>query len=46
MSAESRRLFIGTRADGFTSGFCDACKANGWEPSRYTQWERIKRSAR
>jgi hypothetical protein len=26
--------FIGTRADGFTSGFCDACKANGWEPSR------------
>jgi hypothetical protein len=38
--------FIGTRADSFTSGFCDACKANGWEPSRYTQWEKIKRSAR
>jgi hypothetical protein len=35
--------FIGTRADGFASGFCDACKTNGWEASRRTHWEKIKR---
>jgi hypothetical protein len=37
--------WIGTNAKGFACGFCDACKANGWEASSYTQWERIKRSA-
>ena len=35
--------FIGTRADGFASGFCDACKTNGSEASRCTHWEKIKR---
>jgi hypothetical protein len=34
--------FIGTRADGFASGFCDECKTNGWEASACTRWERIK----
>jgi hypothetical protein len=28
-SAESRRRSIGTRANGFASGFCEACKTNG-----------------
>jgi hypothetical protein len=35
--------FIGTRADGFVSGFCDACKSNGWEAGRYVHWEKIRR---
>lgn len=36
-------VFIGTRSDGFTSGFCEACKANGWEASNYAHWEKINR---
>jgi hypothetical protein len=35
--------FIGIRADGFASGFCDACKSNGFEASHYTRWEKIRR---
>jgi hypothetical protein len=35
--------FIGTRSDGFMTGFCDACKSNGWEASSYGHWGKIKR---
>lgn len=32
--------WIGTKANGFQSGFCDECKAHGTEARRFAQWQR------
>lgn len=32
--------WLGTTAEGFTSGFCDKCKANGSEARTVKTWER------
>ncbi len=32
--------WIGTKANGFSSGFCDACKASGDEAGAYSSWRR------
>lgn len=31
--------FIGTKPNGFRSGFCAHCKEHGWEARAYTKWE-------
>jgi hypothetical protein len=33
--------WIGTRPDGYRSGFCDKCKESGDERHPFKQWERI-----
>lgn len=33
--------WIGTKANGFKSGFCDDCKERGWERHGYETWERV-----
>lgn len=33
--------WIGTKANGFRSGYCDGCKANGHEARAVVAWERI-----
>lgn len=32
--------WLGTTAGGFTMGFCDACKREGWEASSCVSWAR------
>ena len=32
--------WIGTKPDGFSSGFCNDCKVRGHEAQAYTVWER------
>lgn len=34
-------VFIGTKENGFRSGFCAHCKEHGWEARAYTKWERV-----
>lgn len=29
-------------APAFRSGFCDDCKANGYEAKQFSQWERVE----
>lgn len=31
--------WIGTKADGFRSGFCNNCRRNGYEARAFTTWE-------
>lgn len=31
--------WLGTKLDGFRSGFCDTCKAEGFEAARYVEWQ-------
>lgn len=38
--------WIGTKSNGYRSGFCDNCKERGWEASAYSQWERIAKTYR
>lgn len=33
--------WIGTKASGFQSGFCDHCKQHGTEARPYTKWEQL-----
>lgn len=30
--------YLGTNAKGYTSGFCDTCKARGWEARGVVTW--------
>ena len=34
-------VWLGTKATGFQSGFCDYCKEHGWERQPYVTWEPI-----
>ena len=34
-------VWIGTARSGFRSGFCEACKRDGWEARGMAQWVRI-----
>lgn len=34
--------WVGTKTNGFRSGFCDACKANGSEARFYVNWARVE----
>jgi len=33
--------WIGTKSNGYRSGFCDQCKEHGWEASGFVKWERV-----
>ena len=33
--------WIGTKSNGYRSGFCDHCKEHGWEASDFVKWERV-----
>ena len=33
--------WIGTKSNGFRSGFCDDCKERGWERNGYVTWEPV-----
>jgi len=33
--------WIGTKASGFRSGYCDKCKRQGYEARGVTQWETL-----
>lgn len=33
--------WIGVKPNGFGSGFCDECKAHGYEAKAYTVWEKL-----
>jgi hypothetical protein len=33
--------WIGTTETGFRSGFCDVCKATGWEARDVISWEAV-----
>lgn len=35
-------VWIGTDAKGFSSGFCDDCKLNGYERHQFTSWRRCE----
>jgi hypothetical protein len=37
--------WLGTTADGFTSGFCDRCKTQGDEATRFKTWAPIAAKA-
>jgi len=34
--------WIGEKADGFRSGFCDSCKHHGHEAREYVKWEKFQ----
>lgn len=34
-------VWLGTRPDGFQSGFCDDCRRNGYEARPYTSWQAV-----
>lgn len=39
---EKPAQWLGTKANGFQSGFCDACKCDGYEARPVTTWAPYK----
>lgn len=37
-----RATWVGTKASGFRSGFCDPCKKDGHEARACVAWERVR----
>jgi len=33
--------WLGTKTNGYQSGFCDQCKRHGYEANEYFQWKQI-----
>lgn len=36
-------VWVGIKANGFRSGFCDQCRRHGWDAAHFERWERAER---